>query len=114
MNMEEDTENQNGPAKKIANVQVKEYPGMNRLDATQEWFSKYVPSSTLNAPLNHSTGKPGIPYRARFRCINDHSHGSWALNEVGRYRCDKCDGLLEVVHDFTALKAAKTTAGWMK
>jgi len=87
---------------------------MSRLDATQEWFSKYVPSSTLNSPLNHASGKPGIPYRARFRCTKDHSHGSWALNEVGRYRCPVCDSLLEVVHDFTAIKAAKTTAGWMK
>jgi threonine synthase len=73
-----------------------------------------VPASTLKLGNNHKTGKPGIPYRARFRCIADHSHGSWPLNEQGRYRCDVCDGLLEVVHDWTALKAAKTTAGWMK
>lgn len=87
---------------------------MAKLDKTQEWFSKYVPSSTLTSELHHSTGKPGIPYRARFRCISDPTHGSWPLNEVGRYRCEVCDGLLEVVHDFTALKAAKTSAGWMK
>lgn len=98
----------------ISNVQVKEYKNMQRVNEMQQWWSKYVPPATLDAKINHNTGKPGIPYRARFRCVSDHSHGSWPLNEVGRYTCPVCSSLLEVVHDFTALKAAKTSAGWMK
>src|SRR3954468_8885086 len=42
------------------------------------------------------------PYRAHFRCIAG-CHGEYALDEI-IFRCPKCQNLLEVHHDLTALK----------
>jgi threonine synthase len=52
-----------------------------------------------------------VPYRAEFRCFNG-CEGSYAVTEP-IYRCPKCDGLLQVVHDMEAL-ADRSGAVWMK
>lgn len=52
-----------------------------------------------------------MPYRAEFRCFNG-CEGSYAVTEP-IYRCPKCDGLLQVVHDVEAL-ADRSGAVWMK
>ena len=51
------------------------------------------------------------PYRAHFRCIAG-CHGEYALDEI-IFRCPKCQNLLEVHHDLTALKQ-RTGAEWTK
>jgi threonine synthase len=52
-----------------------------------------------------------VPYRAEFRCFNG-CEGSYAVTEP-IYRCPKCDGLLQVVHDMQAL-ADRSGPVWMK
>ncbi len=52
-----------------------------------------------------------MPYRAEFRCFNG-CEGSYAVTEP-MYRCPKCDGLLQVVHDVEAL-ADRSGPVWMK
>jgi len=44
----------------------------------------------------------GVTYSAWFQCIAG-CDGRWPLDEV-RYRCPRCNDLLEVVHDLAALK----------
>jgi threonine synthase len=51
------------------------------------------------------------PYRAAFRCIAGCS-GEYALDEI-IFRCPKCQNLLEVHHDLTALKQ-RSAAEWTK
>jgi threonine synthase len=51
------------------------------------------------------------PYRAAFRCIAGCA-GEFALDEI-IFRCPKCQNLLEVHHDLTALKQ-RTAAEWTK
>jgi threonine synthase len=51
------------------------------------------------------------PYRAAFRCIAGCS-GEYALDEI-IFRCPKCQNLLEVHHDLTALKQ-RSGAEWTK
>jgi threonine synthase len=50
-------------------------------------------------------------YRAEFRCLAG-CPGGYPLTEI-RYRCPTCNGLLEVVHDLTALRT-RSAAAWMK
>lgn len=52
-----------------------------------------------------------MSYRAWFRCI-DGCPGEIALSEIV-YRCPQCDALLEVAHDFEALRD-RSAAAWMK
>jgi threonine synthase len=52
-----------------------------------------------------------VPYSAEFRCFNG-CEGSYAVTEP-IYRCPKCGGLLQVVHDVQAL-ADRSGAVWMK
>jgi threonine synthase len=52
-----------------------------------------------------------VQYTCRFQCITGHE-GSWDVTEA-IYRCPKCGGLLEVVHDVGALKD-RSAAAWMK
>jgi len=52
-----------------------------------------------------------VPYRAEFRCFNG-CEGSYAVTEA-IYRCPKCDGLLQVVHDVDALRD-RSGPVWMK
>jgi threonine synthase len=52
-----------------------------------------------------------VPYSAEFRCFNG-CEGSYAVTEA-IYRCPKCDGLLQVVHDVEAL-ADRSGPVWMK
>jgi threonine synthase len=52
-----------------------------------------------------------MPYHAEFRCFNG-CDGSYAVTEP-IYRCPKCDGLLQVVHDVEAL-ADRSGPVWMK
>jgi threonine synthase len=52
-----------------------------------------------------------VPYSAEFRCFNG-CEGSYAVTEP-IYRCPKCDGLLQVVHDVQAL-ADRSSSVWMK
>ncbi len=52
-----------------------------------------------------------MPYSAEFRCF-DGCEGSYAVTEP-IYRCPKCGGLLQVVHDVQALKD-RTGPVWMK
>jgi threonine synthase len=52
-----------------------------------------------------------LPYRASFRCIAG-CPGEHALDEV-IYRCPRCQNLLEVVHDMSALRD-RSGAAWMK
>jgi threonine synthase len=52
-----------------------------------------------------------VPYSAEFRCFNG-CEGSYAVTEP-IYRCPKCDGLLQVVHDMEAL-ADRSGPVWMK
>jgi threonine synthase len=49
--------------------------------------------------------------RSVFRCIAG-CHGDYALDEI-IYKCPKCGDLLEVVHDFEALKK-RSAAAWIK
>lgn len=51
------------------------------------------------------------PYRAHFRCIAGCT-GEYALDEI-IFRCPKCQNLLEVHHDLTALKQ-RSAAEWTK
>jgi threonine synthase len=51
------------------------------------------------------------PYRAAFRCIAGCS-GEYPLDEI-IFRCPKCQNLLEVHHDLTALKQ-RSAAEWTK
>src|SRR5437773_4334069 len=50
-------------------------------------------------------------YRAHFRCIAG-CHGEYALDEI-IFRCPKCQNLLEVHHDLTALKQ-RSAQEWTK
>jgi threonine synthase len=50
-------------------------------------------------------------YRAHFRCIAG-CHGEYALDQI-IFRCPKCQNLLEVHHDLSALKQ-RTGAEWTK
>jgi len=52
-----------------------------------------------------------VPYSAEFRCFNG-CEGSYAVTQP-IYRCPKCDGLLQVVHDMEAL-ADRSGPVWMK
>ena len=52
-----------------------------------------------------------MPYSAEFRCFNG-CEGSYAVTQP-IYRCPKCDGLLQVVHDMEAL-ADRSGPVWMK
>ena len=52
-----------------------------------------------------------MSYNAWFRCING-CEGQYSLLEI-IYRCPKCQGLLQVVHDVVALKD-RSGAAWMK
>ncbi|HTQ06995.1 MAG TPA: threonine synthase [Polyangiaceae bacterium] len=52
-----------------------------------------------------------MPYSAEFRCF-DGCEGSYPVTEP-IYRCPKCGGLLQVVHDVQALKD-RTGPVWMK
>jgi threonine synthase len=51
------------------------------------------------------------PYRAWFRCIAG-CHGEYGLDEI-IFRCPRCQNLLEVTHDLTALKQRSAPA-WIK
>jgi threonine synthase len=51
-------------------------------------------------------------YKAWFQCINEQCNETYPLNTV-IYRCRKCDSLLEVRHDMTAL-AHRSAKAWMK
>src|SRR5512143_399646 len=51
-------------------------------------------------------------YNAWFQCINEQCNEKYPLNTV-IYRCKKCDSLLEVRHDMTAL-AHRSAKAWMK
>jgi threonine synthase len=52
-----------------------------------------------------------VPYSSEFRCFAG-CEGSWPVT-TAIYRCPKCQGLLQVVHDTTALKD-RSGAAWMK
>jgi threonine synthase len=52
-----------------------------------------------------------VPYSSEFRCFAG-CEGSWPVTKA-IYRCPKCQGLLQVVHDTTALKD-RSGAAWMK
>jgi threonine synthase len=52
-----------------------------------------------------------VPYSAVFRCFNG-CEGSYAVTEP-IYRCPKCEGLLQVVHDLEALRD-RSGPVWMK
>ena len=52
-----------------------------------------------------------MPYSAVFRCFNG-CEGSYAVTEP-IYRCPKCEGLLQVVHDVEALRD-RSGPVWMK
>ncbi|HEY4157870.1 MAG TPA: pyridoxal-phosphate dependent enzyme, partial [Polyangiaceae bacterium] len=52
-----------------------------------------------------------MPYSSEFRCFNG-CEGSWPVTRP-IYRCPKCNGLLQVVHDIEALKDRSGPA-WMK
>ena len=52
-----------------------------------------------------------MPYAASFRCFTG-CPGSFPLTQP-IYRCPKCDGLLDVVHDHDALRD-RGPAAWMK
>jgi len=52
-----------------------------------------------------------MSYRAEFRCVAG-CPGSYPLDTV-IYRCPNCSGLLEVVHDMTALRN-RSAAAWMR
>ncbi len=52
-----------------------------------------------------------MPYHAEFRCFNG-CEGSYPVTEA-IYRCPKCGGLLQVVHDMEAL-ADRSGPVWMK
>jgi threonine synthase len=52
-----------------------------------------------------------VPYSAEFRCFNG-CEGSYPVTQP-IYRCPKCDGLLQVVHDVEALKD-RTGPVWMR
>jgi threonine synthase len=52
-----------------------------------------------------------MSYHAEFRCVAG-CHGSYSLDEV-IYRCPKCQGLLEVVHDVERLRR-RSGAAWVK
>jgi len=52
-----------------------------------------------------------VPYSAEFRCFNG-CEGSYPVTKP-IYRCPKCDGLLQVVHDVEALKD-RTGPVWMR
>jgi threonine synthase len=52
-----------------------------------------------------------VPYSAEFRCFNG-CEGSYPVTQP-LYRCPKCDGLLQVVHDVEALKD-RTGPVWMR
>jgi threonine synthase len=51
-------------------------------------------------------------YKAWFQCINEQCNEKYPLNTV-IYRCKKCESLLEVRHDMTAL-AHRSAKAWMK
>ena len=51
-------------------------------------------------------------YKSYFQCISDQCNETFSLTDI-IYRCPRCENLLEVKHDFSALK--KTTADdWMR
>jgi threonine synthase len=52
-----------------------------------------------------------VPYSSEFRCFAG-CEGSWPVTRP-IYRCPKCQGLLQVVHDTSALKD-RSGAAWMK
>jgi threonine synthase len=52
-----------------------------------------------------------VPYSAVFRCFAG-CEGSWPVTRP-LYRCPRCEGLLEVVHDLEALRD-RSGASWMK
>jgi threonine synthase len=52
-----------------------------------------------------------VPYSSTFRCFAG-CEGSWPVTRP-IYRCPKCQGLLQVVHDTSALKD-RSGAAWMK
>src|SRR3954464_9320993 len=54
---------------------------------------------------------PPVPYSSEFRCFAG-CEGSWPVTRP-IYRCPKCQGLLQVVHDTAALKD-RSGAAWMK
>jgi threonine synthase len=54
---------------------------------------------------------PRVSYSAEFRCFAGCA-GSWPVTRP-IYRCPKCDGLLEVVHDLEALRG-RSGASWMR
>jgi len=52
-----------------------------------------------------------MSYQAWFKCVSG-CPGRWPLNEV-IYRCPECGGLLEVQHDFEALRS-RSAPEWIK
>jgi threonine synthase len=52
-----------------------------------------------------------VPYSAEFRCFSGCT-GAWPVTEA-IYRCPKCGGLLDVVHDLDALRD-RSGAAWMR
>ena len=53
-----------------------------------------------------------MSYRAWFQCINPQCGAIYPLNAIV-YHCERCESLLEVQHDLTALARRSATA-WMK
>ena len=54
---------------------------------------------------------PPVNYSAEFRCFSG-CEGAWPVTQA-IYRCPRCGGLLEVVHDIDALKD-RSGAAWMR
>ena len=52
-----------------------------------------------------------MAYRATFHCLHG-CEGSYPLTQA-IYRCPRCGGLLDVVHDVAAL-SDRSAAAWMK
>lgn len=53
-----------------------------------------------------------MPYQASFQCINPACKATYPLNKI-IYQCERCQSLLEVQHDMTAL-ARRSGVAWMK
>jgi threonine synthase len=53
-----------------------------------------------------------MDFHAEFRCLAG-CEGAYPLTQA-IYRCPRCSGLLEVVHDMAALKAARSPKEWMR
>ena len=53
-----------------------------------------------------------MQYNAKFQCIDQECKKNFSLNEI-IYRCTECNHLLEVVHDFEALKN-RSAQSWIR